>query len=261
MSSISTADVRRIFEFLARASDIDAGNPLPRPVLKHLATLIPSDLVEYFEMRRSDRAGLAYNTNWDVEEPQELVDHAEERGGKWDNPIGAFRWHPADGPLRLSTTVSPRALHQSEYYNGWLRPMGIRDQLKVWLWSSDATAACVSLDRHTGTFSDRDVAVLGALQEHLIAMRAASLAAVELEALDCDARLTTREVQVLTWAGAGRDNREIGELLFISPDTVRKHLENAYTKLGVRGRAKAFAMLVGLTPRVRPIDHEEVSRA
>jgi DNA-binding NarL/FixJ family response regulator len=60
--------------------------------------------------------------------------------------------------------------------------------------------------------------------------------------------LTTREVEVLRLLAGGRSNKQIGEALFISPDTVRRHLTNIYTKLGVtsRGEAIDFAHRHGL---------------
>jgi DNA-binding CsgD family transcriptional regulator len=43
----------------------------------------------------------------------------------------------------------------------------------------------------------------------------------------------------------GKTNAEIAEILWLSPNTVRKHLENAYGKLGVRTRTAAVARLRG----------------
>ena len=40
-------------------------------------------------------------------------------------------------------------------------------------------------------------------------------------------------------------NAEIAEILWLSPSTVRKHLENAYGKLGVHTRTAAVARLRG----------------
>jgi DNA-binding CsgD family transcriptional regulator len=53
--------------------------------------------------------------------------------------------------------------------------------------------------------------------------------------------LTGREVQVLELAAAGRTNREIAAELFLSEHTVRRHLQNVFTKLGVSSRAAATA--------------------
>jgi DNA-binding CsgD family transcriptional regulator len=40
-----------------------------------------------------------------------------------------------------------------------------------------------------------------------------------------------------------RQRAEIAQILWLSPSTVRKHLENAYGKLGVRTRTAAVARL------------------
>lgn len=61
-----------------------------------------------------------------------------------------------------------------------------------------------------------------------------------------EARLTQREKEVLSWVARGKTNAEIARLLWVSPGTVRKHLENVYAKLGVSTRTAAVAMFLGL---------------
>jgi DNA-binding CsgD family transcriptional regulator len=60
--------------------------------------------------------------------------------------------------------------------------------------------------------------------------------------------LTEREREVLACITAGLTNREIEEHLVISRNTVRTHLKNLYSKLGVNGRKEAIeqAQLLGL---------------
>jgi DNA-binding NarL/FixJ family response regulator len=58
-------------------------------------------------------------------------------------------------------------------------------------------------------------------------------------------QVTPREAEVLLWLARGKTNRDIAEILGLSPRTVKKHLERAYAKLGVENRASA----VGLTMR------------
>jgi LuxR family maltose regulon positive regulatory protein len=53
--------------------------------------------------------------------------------------------------------------------------------------------------------------------------------------------LTPREKEVLELLAAGLSNREIGEQLVISPQTVKKHTGNIYGKLGVSSRTEAAA--------------------
>ncbi|MDE8345165.1 MAG: response regulator transcription factor [Acidocella sp.] len=56
--------------------------------------------------------------------------------------------------------------------------------------------------------------------------------------------LTTREAEVLVWIARGKSNRDISDILGISPRTVNKHLEQIFTKLGVENRASAAALAV-----------------
>jgi DNA-binding NarL/FixJ family response regulator len=54
--------------------------------------------------------------------------------------------------------------------------------------------------------------------------------------------LTQREAEVLLWIARGKSNRDIGEILQLSPRTVNKHLEQIYAKLGVENRTSAAAL-------------------
>lgn len=55
-------------------------------------------------------------------------------------------------------------------------------------------------------------------------------------------QLTDREAEVLLWLARGKSNREISEILSISPRTVNKHLERIFDKLGVENRAAATSV-------------------
>ncbi|HWZ05288.1 MAG TPA: response regulator transcription factor [Bradyrhizobium sp.] len=57
--------------------------------------------------------------------------------------------------------------------------------------------------------------------------------------------LTTREGEVLSWLSKGKTNRDIAQILGLSPRTVDKHLEQIYAKLGVENRTAAAAIATG----------------
>jgi DNA-binding CsgD family transcriptional regulator len=63
--------------------------------------------------------------------------------------------------------------------------------------------------------------------------------------------LTGRELQIVAWVARGKTNAQIAELLWISPTTVRKHLENVYAKLGVRTRTAAAARFLGTLDEIK----------
>ncbi len=58
--------------------------------------------------------------------------------------------------------------------------------------------------------------------------------------------LTGREVEVLMWVAKGKTNRDIGDILRMSPRTVNKHLEHIYVKLGVETRTAAAALALSV---------------
>ena len=60
-------------------------------------------------------------------------------------------------------------------------------------------------------------------------------------------QLTPRELDVLLWVAKGKTNRDIAEILGMSPRTVNKHLEHIYVKLGVETRSAAAALVAGKT--------------
>ena len=59
-------------------------------------------------------------------------------------------------------------------------------------------------------------------------------------------RLSARENEVVRHLAAGRTNRNIATVLFISQATVKRHVANIYAKLGARSRAEAIAKAAAL---------------
>jgi DNA-binding NarL/FixJ family response regulator len=59
-----------------------------------------------------------------------------------------------------------------------------------------------------------------------------------------DEDLTPREIQVLQRIAGGNRNRDIGELLFISEETVKVHIKHIMDKLGARDRTEAITIAV-----------------
>ncbi len=70
----------------------------------------------------------------------------------------------------------------------------------------------------------------------------------EGEEQDSYSKLTTREKEVLKLIGEGFTSREIGEMLFISVNTVERHRTNIMDKLGMHNKSQLikFAIRKGL---------------
>jgi len=68
----------------------------------------------------------------------------------------------------------------------------------------------------------------------------------EEDILQTEFPLTRREAEVLRWIAQGKTNREIGQILDISPRTVNKHLEQVFEKVGVENRTTAASVAIRL---------------
>jgi DNA-binding NarL/FixJ family response regulator len=63
--------------------------------------------------------------------------------------------------------------------------------------------------------------------------------------------LSERELEVLQWLSSGASNREIGQQLYITESTVKRHVYNIFAKLNVRNRTQAalWARKLGISPQ------------
>ena len=95
-------------------------------------------------------------------------------------------------------------------------------------------------ERHA--IPERYVQILQLLAPHFVVLyrRAAARRARGSSPL-----LTPRELEILALVGGGKTNKEIARDLWLSPHTVRSHLENAFEKLEVRTRTAAVARAFG----------------
>jgi len=77
------------------------------------------------------------------------------------------------------------------------------------------------------------------LGEFMLLLELRSCSGLERRA---SAPLTGREAEVLSWLAKGKTNRDIADILGMSPRTVNKHLEHIFEKLGVETRTAAAAV-------------------
>jgi DNA-binding CsgD family transcriptional regulator len=116
---------------------------------------------------------------------------------------------------------------------------GVTDAIAIGFRNGSDALVQIALGRTNTPFSERDLAMLRMLTPVLARL------VRERPTPRLPVTLTVQERRVLSHVAAGRSNQEIAEHLFVAPSTVRKHLENAYRKLGVTGRVAAVARLQG----------------
>ncbi len=121
-------------------------------------------------------------------------------------------------------------------------PADIIEQLLRLRRADTQAARCVV----TGASRRLDCSFVSTLGADELLFRLAETASPDEErsALQRAHGVTAREAEVLSWVSRGKSNRDIGEILNISPRTVNKHLEQVFVKLGVENRAAAAAVAV-----------------
>jgi DNA-binding CsgD family transcriptional regulator len=236
MVRLALRDVRQVLEFLHAVSSVDALEPFPQPALELLADAIPGESVTYGEW---DTTGLPRATTI-VAEPVVSISPEVAKARRrlcCSYALSVVRRSSEQRALKISDFMPLRELRRSEYYDEVLKPLGIEHELRVWLTAPRGTSRvfAFSRSRRQGDFGERDRALLELLRPFLVTIRE------RYDIRNGASFLTEREAEILRLVARGKTNREIASLLFVSPYTVRTHLEHAFEKLGVHSRAAAIA--------------------
>jgi len=243
MPALREADYRGALDVLREAGDVEGAIPFPEPVLEALRRLVPCDVVAYHERLDGDAERTIVWTG----EPRGQVTPAVHAAGK-------RYWHqdpmtPVDGARKYSDFFSRREFQRLELYQEVARPVGVEYMMRLWLSPHGEREARLEFDRAGRDFGERDRAVLDLLLPHLRQFgRSAVRRRAHPRLAEGADQLTARERQIVGRVAQGKTNAEIAWQLGISPETVRKHLENAYEKLGVHTRTGAVAALFELEP-------------
>lgn len=236
MPTIHATDAASLLQIIHDGALDTGSDPLPRSVLLDLARLIPSDACVGYQ-EADVQSGFRVVELLEVVgvPPSPDAEEAFQTLG-WQNPMHC-RLHVAEqGVLRLSDLLTRRHRRKLEYDELVWRPHGIDDALRLWLPSPQGRARSVYLERSGRNYTQRERTLFELLRPHLVRMR---VNAESRRRMDRIRDLTPREAEIVGWVARGKTNEEIAAVLFISPQTVRKHLENIFEKLGVRNRTAA----------------------
>ena len=246
MEALSVSDHRRVLDVLWTAYSGEQTDPLPESTLAALHDLIPSTIVGYHEW--SVERGYRWRAYG--ESPERLATvwsgYAEVQaddplpGGRESERIAGLV--PAGVAAKMSDFFTLRTFRRLGLHAAMCRPLGIDYVMKIYL-ETGSPGASVIFDRGGRDFSERDRAVLNTLGPHLALIRRRTRESSARPENEITSMLTAREREVLDLVACGWTNGEIAAALFIAKGTVRKHLDNVYAKLGVRGRAQAVATI------------------
>jgi DNA-binding CsgD family transcriptional regulator len=227
-------DVRLTAEFLHRLHT-GGSRSVEHDTIDLLRRLVPCDLATYreFGARCSE-----VTSGFDPAEVTPIWARYDEF--RDDDPLPGItrtphaRYGAPPGvAVRSSDVVEYRVFRNSGFFSQMCRPLGTRYILKLFIDAPYGTAGIV-LESSSRDFSARDVAVATALAPHFrLAQLRTQPVALPGGAIET---LSAREREVARLVATGMTNRQIAAVLFVSPGTVRKHLDNIYAKTGARNR-------------------------
>lgn len=195
--------------------------------------------------------GISLNDLWCDQRRDDMVDMFE--AGIPEEPFTAFWEHfwssiaccythtqPSIRRAVMATAdfYSERQWHATSMYVEVMHPAGVETELVVPLpGPRGAERRLLFMRDDNRPFTDDERMAIRLLRPHVVeALR-------RYERTKVAGTVTPRQREVVTRAGLGEDNRTIARELGMSPETVRKHLENAFVRLGVMSRSAAVAAL------------------
>ena len=238
MPTLARRDVETLLRFVYDASTLDRDAPFTPDLLGRLHELVPAaEVVTYCEAD-AERRRIPYIadefesvSDWTGDEPFWELRH--------QHAIHEYFVRTGDlRPRKITDLLSQREWRAREIYNVCAHPYPYSLDFRLPARRSYTKTFLLHAKRRD--FSERDRLVLELLQPYLQRIDETFAGRRRVTA---DVPLTRREREVLAWVERGKTNAEIAQILWISPGTVRKHLENAYEKLGVRTRTAAVARL------------------
>ncbi|HVE16930.1 MAG TPA: LuxR C-terminal-related transcriptional regulator, partial [Chthoniobacterales bacterium] len=176
------------------------------------------------------------------------IENAFSSFGRHMGKYQPFRFDPATNngrPFSARDFYSKPAFHDLDIYQEVYRPMGYVDHCFMHIPTGPGTIVFVGFLRDGKPFDQGEKDLLEELQPHLSNARKLALAVSSTQDISvtpeifAQAGFTPRECDVIFWLTRGKSNDEIASLLHIRADSVSRHLQTIYEKMGVDHRVAA----------------------
>jgi DNA-binding CsgD family transcriptional regulator len=257
---VNGKQLRWSFDLVGEVADAPTVEEFSRRASEGLSRLIPAQAISFNEWDYTEHrlTGFHGRSGYLAE-----LDYLNEL---WPQCEWLVRMAPPERIWRVETMsdyVPLKTLKRREVYDCVYRALTIDHFMAITVAANGQRRAVMLLDRDRGEFTDDERAIgqllipplariyRGVRTRERLAARARELEHALREvprrraSPDGAAELTARELEVLEHVAAGRTDREIATLLYVSVRTVQKHLEHVYEKLGVRTRTAAAMLVFG----------------
>lgn len=250
--SLGTGDLRKVLGTLLRINTCRTPAALTRDGVQALLDLIPADTLCMQLLRANGEPVL---TITDPDWPYTRSQVAFYRENSHQHPMIQYCLaHRFCAAVRMSDVIAMKDFLRHPIYVHCMQPHGLRFTLGIIIFSpGSAYQAAISFDRRDHDFTARECALLdvvaphlGLLMHHLQLLTGRRRPWREPSTRDWlagELLVSNREAEILLHLLEGSSDRDIAALLSLSRQTVKKHLQNAYRKLGVQTRHAAAALV------------------
>lgn len=244
VAAFTKTDLRGALELLYDLGSLPSADPFPMPIVNRLGTLVGAHTTGYGEFSIA-QDGRSYSVDRLVRNRTEPAWLNETVARWWHQDPITCRFHGrAVEPMAASDRLSKPAFQRLEFFEHVCSPFGTADYVRLFLPAPPGKTRFFFFDQEHWGLKQRERHLLGLLRPHLVRWRGRWSAPASPAVFE----LTARERDVLEAVADGATNREIAEQLWISPHTVRTHLQHIFEKLDVRTRTEASALIRNRVP-------------
>lgn len=224
---------------------------LQEGVLKRLSSMIPHK-GSFFDLCYEHEGRLMFFDPISISISDEDLSYYYQRYELSDYVAWCFN---SDEPViyRDSDMVSDEAREKSLIYREWMQPLDLYYSIGCTVVHRGVIFGSITLFSAFGSedFTETDMQMLREINRHLSVH--CSLLWPEgvfpdgfnedIDLLANEAQLSKREKEVMRLVVEGQTNKEIGNNLFISESTVKKHVNTLYRKIGVDNRVQLMRLV------------------
>ena len=214
---------------------------LPETVTAKLAGIVTYSHSMYHSSVMSGDALYSFNYG-SIDLPEDHIKHYQEEY----EGIDYINWFADEATPRVfrDTDIIPAPIREnSQLMKGWMEPYNIFYSLGMTIAANSCPYGNIYLFRskEEGDFTDGEVEILRIINEHLCIRYAVArpqglsdyVVSNTSTLLAKKHQLTERESAIIACIGTGCLRKDLPSTLFVSENTLKKHLSNIYRKLGI----------------------------
>lgn len=140
---------------------------------------------------------------------------------------------------KLDDVISPNSYLQTEYYNAFMKKNLYLDEMGIYFEFKGELVGVIGLIKNNG---EEKFTTLDCMKINYLVKQIESGLNIQLmmnsRRNKNESILTDREKEIINYLERGKKNIEIANLLYVSTNTIKKHLQNLYRKFDVGSRTE-----------------------